>query len=375
MSTLVKHNFGQSVATWNNEASGASSTIVDPMLDDAGGNTGILLRSNFSRSYSDSATRPNEAVPTLPDEYWWGIIFGTSGVCEVEMQNLTPFIGQNFIITTSGASYSSTEREMDFTIDTGSGPGPAQRYVSVANSVAHPNAPLTFTGTITSDTLKITSTLVTGLCVMNGFTFEYGVITDSVTPQDPIEDGETGINYAPSGFASGAINSVTLDSVAVAAFTASTFDNIDIPTTATSAGVAGPRLGSVVFEATNGTETANDTIVNQVSAGYSYTELGVIDAVTSETLYDLMLNQRGKTIVTGEQFLFPSSDGSTIGTSSSWEFFTLPKTFYWRENSSTKWYTLTMTTEGLLGGPWKKLTYSKLTGVKLTAQKLTAEKL
>ena len=176
------------------------------------------------------------------------------------------------------------------------------------------------------------------------------IASDTVTPPNPLTDGATTQAYSPTGFASGAINSVTLDGVDVPSFTQTTFDNFDIPTIASDAGTLGSKLGTVSFEASNGTETANANTDNQVQSGYGGIQMVTVDTVTPEYMYDLMQDV-GLTLVTGDQFNYPNADGSTIADDGGWNFLTLPKTFQYYEAASGKWYQLTMNASGLVVAP------------------------
>jgi hypothetical protein len=171
-----------------------------------------------------------------------------------------------------------------------------------------------------------------------------GAAGTSVSPPDPLTDGATAQAYNPSGFTSGNITAVTLDGVNVPAFTQTTFDNFDVAGV-TVDGTAGPKFGSVVFEATNGTETANDTIVNQPAADHDYVEMATIDTVSPGTLYQLMLAQLGKTLAPPDQFYWNDLDTSIINDDSSFAI-VVPKTFWWYEASSGEWWTLTLSAGG-----------------------------
>ena len=177
------------------------------------------------------------------------------------------------------------------------------------------------------------------------FVLTAGSPAASVNPPDPVTDGATAQTYSPLNFDSGNITAITLDGVNVPAFTQTTFDNFDVAGV-TVDGTAGPKFGSVVFEATNGTETANDTIINQPAADHAYVIMAVIDTVTPDALYQLMLTQLSKTLAPNDQFYWNDADGSIINDDSTFAI-VVPKTFWWYEVSSGEWWTLTLSAGGL----------------------------
>ena len=159
--------------------------------------------------------------------------------------------------------------------------------------------------------------------------FQVSVVTDSVTPDDPILDAETSNAYSPSGFASGNITGITLDGVSLATFDQTTFDNIDIVAVANDSGVSVPAFGTVVFEATNGTETANANTTNNVKAGWTNQVLAAIETVDANYLYQLILTQLGWTIANGDTMYYPIGGGDTIAADGGFNFLTNPISFVW----------------------------------------------
>jgi len=206
------------------------------------------------------------------------------------------------------------------------------------------------TGSASSIVATGTSTVMdwthtSGLSAVAGFVLTAGTPGASVNPPDPVTDGATAQAYTPLNFTSGNITAVTLDGVNVPAFTQTTFDNFDVAGV-TVDGTPGAKFGSVVFEATNGTETANDTIVNQPAADHDYVEMATIDTVSPGTLYQLMLAQLGKTLAPPDQFYWNDLDTSIINDDSSFAI-VVPKTFWWYEASSGEWTVLNLTAGGL----------------------------
>lgn len=174
---LIKFNYGSAIAGWNNvSVSPGAGTVVPDLLDDQGNTTGIALESNYPNDFSDNETRATSAHHGLPEDFWDGIAFDSVEPIRHTLSGLSAYAGQNYTLTVAGFSKSGSVREMAFDVDGGT----AQNYISTTSEP--PNAPLTFTGTISGDTLVFTSTLVTGLAVLNGFTLE---LTPAQTPGLP----------------------------------------------------------------------------------------------------------------------------------------------------------------------------------------------
>lgn len=169
----------------------------------------------------------------------------------------------------------------------------------------------------------------------------------SVSPPPSISDGSSSLSYNPAGF-SGPISSVTLDSQSVPSFNQTTFDNFDIAGVLDDLGTIGARTGLVVFEATDGSDTASEVIDNQPQAGNAAVTMGTLDTVTQQNLYNQMFTQLAITLSTGDQFYYPNADGSTISIDSNFNILTLPFSFFWYELSTSKWYPITMSTNSVL---------------------------
>lgn len=149
-----------------------------------------------------------------------------------------------------------------------------------------------------------------------------GGASDSIGAiDDPILDGETGNSATYTGFASGAINSVTIDSAgaAVTALNVSdddagtvTFDMVDISAVSNDAGTTVPNFGTVTFSFTNGTETATADADINPKAGWSVTTVASVDSVTEEKLAFMLNDQLSLTVADGDEFYFPTASNTDI---------------------------------------------------------------
>lgn len=311
---LIKFNVGSAISTWNNYSSASIpiATLVANLNDDAGNPTGIALSSNYANSLSDSTSRATSDHFGLPEVFWEGIGFDATDPVEFQLTGLSAYTGQSYTITVAGFSNSASVREMDFSVDGGT----AQRYTSPTSEP--PNSPLTFTGTISANTMVITSTVVTGLAVFNGFTIDISSSDSIDSIDDPVLDGETGNAFTYTGFASGAPDAFTLDGVTVsgsAAGGSGTFDNVDIAALDTDdSGQVVPQFGTVVFNASNGTESANTNTTNSVKAGWTATTVASIDTVTASYLYQLITTQLPTlpAPANGDVWYFPTTGTTSI---------------------------------------------------------------
>lgn len=194
---LIQMNFGPPITDWNNYADGPSiRTLFSDLLDSSGNSTGIAMRSDLGGSYTAS-DRADGDYHGLPEAFWDNLAFRSSGGMQFTFSGLTPYIGQDYSMTT--AHFSNSARDNDVTFD-----GATQQYNSVTGN---PVVPLTFTGTVSSDTLVLNIDLVSGTTTtyFQGFTLDIGASLPAITNidgDDNVYRGQTPVTINTTNFPS-----------------------------------------------------------------------------------------------------------------------------------------------------------------------------
>lgn len=161
---LIQVSYENAISGWNVGNASNGLTIAD-MLDDAGGSSGIALRTNGSYSYSGS-DRTTADAHGIPEAAWDGVMFASGADMQIQFEGLSAYSGQNYTLRT--AHFSNSARDNDVTFN-----GQTLQYNSIAS--ATPPVPLEFTGTLDGTdilALDIAQASGTTTTYLNFFTLE-----------------------------------------------------------------------------------------------------------------------------------------------------------------------------------------------------------
>ena len=195
------------------------------------------------------------------------------------------------------------------------------------------------------------------------------VASVSITPAN-MTDGESGVALNPVGL--GTLTSWTIDGVATTG-TDTTINNLDIATLASESGTAGPKIGTVTIEVSDGTNTVSAQVTNRPKAGYAATDIVTPDTIDAEALYTLMNKPTvGLTIATDDQFYYPTANSSVINDDGTYNMDPVPYSFYYQDDTNSKWYDMTMIIEADSGGgdapPVVSVIYTRYNAIRETTK-------
>jgi hypothetical protein len=279
------------------------------------------------------------------------LVLNTGGSQRTYQLIITELSGTVSIGTPSGAggylgnrSVAMTTVSGDIVLDVIASPTSATAGAGQATDLAYTNNAAASSETATTTSTTMSWTHVADFSALSALVFVAGSSGPSISPQDPIADGETAITHGAADFVSDP-DEGTLDGYDLPAVTATTFDNIDSLTV--TDGTKVPAIGTVELVIANTTENASIDLVNNLATGYLEQVMAVVDTATPDYMYDL-LQPFGHTVSTGDRFRFDGSTGDTMTDAGGYSF-TLPKLFTYIDSTDAA-YQYRLTEAGISGG-------------------------